>query len=235
MRTPLAACLVLALAAPAAAHFKLVAPESSTTQDSIGDPQKTRPCGGAGTASNMVTTVQTGSMLTVTINETVTHPGHYRVALAQTAAQLPADPPVTQVGNDQCGMTTIQNPPVFPVLADGMLPHNTSLGGTNQSFQVQLPAGMECTNCVLQVTQYMRNHGAPCFYYHCATVTISNRAPPPPPMVDAGPGPGVTPDAGTEPTSPGEVDGGCSTSGDASGAGLVLALGTFAFARRRRR
>ena len=230
-----AAVAVLLVAGTAHAHFKLVAPPTNIQQsEPYGDPQKTAPCGGAGTATNMVTTVQTGSTLTVTINETITHPGHYRVALAQTAAQLPPDPAITQVGNDQCGMAAIQNPPVFPVLADNMLPHNGSLGGTNQSFDVQLPAGMECQNCVLQVIQYMRNHGAPCFYYHCATVNITNSAPPP---VDAGPtGGGNTPDAG--PGGGGgdgssEVDGGCAAAGGGVSLGALL-VGALAFARRRR-
>ena len=107
-------------------------------------------------ATGMVTAFATGATVTVTIRETVSHPGHYRVALSTTGmGGLPADPPVTAVGSDACGSTVIQNPPVFPVLADGMLPHTSAFSG-NQTFTFTLPAGMTCTsNCVLQVIEYM--------------------------------------------------------------------------------
>jgi hypothetical protein len=165
------------VASPARAHFILQAPESWAEQGTLGDPQKSAPCGpGAGEAvveTGMVTGLAQGGTVTVTINETVTHPGHYRVALSTTGQSgLPADPPVTPVGTDACGMKEIQNPPVFPVIADGMLPHTSAFSGP-QSFTVQLPAGVTCNaNCVLQVTEYMQNHGAPCFYHHCANVAI---------------------------------------------------------------
>ena len=47
-------------------------------------------------------------------------------------------PAVTQVGTDQCGMTTIQNPPVMPVIADGLLKHTTQFGG-DQTVTFKLP------------------------------------------------------------------------------------------------
>ncbi len=227
-----AAVAVLLAAGTAHAHFKLIAPDSSTVQAANGDPQKTAPCGGAGTASNVVTTVQTGSTLTVTIDETIYHPGHYRVALAQTAAQLPPDPTIT---GPNCAMAAIQNPPVLPILADGQLPHTMSFATPVQSFDVQIPAGMTCTNCVLQVIQFMRGSGS-CFYYHCATVNITDSPAPP---VDAGPGGGGgnNPDAGVGGgggEGSGEVDGGCAAAGGGLSSGALL-LGALAFARRRRR
>ncbi|MBV1857064.1 MAG: SYNERG-CTERM sorting domain-containing protein, partial [Nannocystaceae bacterium] len=39
--------------------------------------------------------------------------------------------------------------------------------------EVTLPDDVACDNCTLQVVQYMSSHGAPCFYYHCATISIS--------------------------------------------------------------
>ena len=64
-----------------------------TAQSASGDPQKTAPCGpsGAFTPNGEVLTVAPGSMVTISINETVTHAGHYRIALAQNIAGLPAD------------------------------------------------------------------------------------------------------------------------------------------------
>jgi MYXO-CTERM domain-containing protein len=120
-----------------------------------------------------VTTYATGETITITILETVNHPGHYRVALSTTTEDaLPADPAITQVGMDQCGMTEVMDPAVYPVLADGMLEHTTSFNMVPQSFEVTLPDDVECQGCYLQVIEYMAMHGAPCFYHHCAVINI---------------------------------------------------------------
>ncbi|MBX3158990.1 MAG: lytic polysaccharide monooxygenase [Deltaproteobacteria bacterium] len=231
MRTSLA-CLAAALSAVVAsqgvarAHFKLVAPESMITQSTLGDPQKGAPCGpnGAVTPNGMLTVAKPGSMLTVSIQETITHPGHYRVALAPNVAGLPDAPVVTPVGGDQCGSTTIDPNPTLPVLADGIFAHTSAFpAGSVQTVQVQLPQ-TECNNCVLQVIQYMKNHGAPCFYYHCAAITISNDAP------DAGPTGG---DAGLDPgTDP--AGGCCGTGGAPSSLALAALLGAVVLRKRRR-
>src|SRR5262245_57030863 len=95
---------VASLSGMADAHFVLVSPAASLVQNRLGDPQKIAPCGGVsanpargtppnpGTPSNAVTQLTGGSVLHLLIQETVFHPGHYRVALARTAAQLPPDP-----------------------------------------------------------------------------------------------------------------------------------------------
>ena len=63
------------------------------------------PTPGAGTPPNpgvpsgAVTNVKGGSNIPLLVQETIFHPGHYRVALARTMAQLPPDPVVT-VGPD---------------------------------------------------------------------------------------------------------------------------------------
>jgi MYXO-CTERM domain-containing protein len=176
----LAAAAMLGVAfvstAPAEAHFVLVEPGAATVQDGSGNPQKTAPCGpnGAGDATGVVTTYQSGSTITVTIDETIFHPGHYRVALAvNDPSELPANPPITPSMNDECAMTVIQDPPVFPVLADGMLAHSQAFNEP-QSFEVTLPSDVTCDNCTLQIIQYMSSHGAPCFYHHCATIAIQD-------------------------------------------------------------
>jgi hypothetical protein len=217
-RTVLIAALVIPTTA--SAHFKLVAPEAKYTQSSLGDPQKTAPCGptgDGGTATDKVTTVMAGSMLTVSFNETVFHPGHYRVSIAQTEAGLPAEPTVT-TGTTACGSVPIDANPMLPVLADGVLVHTSSFSG-QQSVQIPLPAGMTCTNCVVQVLEFMSNHPAPCFYHHCATVNVTNGAAP-----DAG----VAGDAGSDPGG----GGGCSTG---RGMGLGASLLVLALLRRHRR
>ena len=91
----------------------------------------------AAVPTGAVTSFHAGQTITVTINETTFHPGHYRVVLSTTGqGGLPADPTPTPPGT--CESLAIQDPPVFPVLADGVLPHVDPLDGP-QSFQVTLP------------------------------------------------------------------------------------------------
>ncbi len=158
----------------AQAHFRLEVPAVMTEQNDLGDPQKTYACGGGADAplTGDVTAYEAGETITITINETIYHPGHYRVSLAvNDVAELPPDPPITPMDGDDCAMTEIMDPPVFPVIADGMIPHSSPFDG-QQSFEVTLPDDVECENCTLQVVQYMSMHGAPCFYYHCANISI---------------------------------------------------------------
>lgn len=233
VRRPLLVFVIVLVAAPAAhAHFILNAPPSLSQQDEFGSPQKSAPCGLSDTAgvpdqstpTGVVTTVQSGSTLTISIRETIFHPGHYRVALAQDMASLPADPLVTP-GSTACGSTVIDPSPALPVLADGQLVHTTSPGNREQTFDVQLPAGMTCSNCVLQVTQFMSNHAlnnpGGCFYHHCATITIAADAPPL--------------DAGNDPGDPDDGGGCCGAGASPPFAAALAALVLAAVDRRRRR
>lgn len=214
----------------ARAHFILQGPASWADQDGSGLPEKSAPCGQAdpGLTANptgIVTPFAQGDTVTISINEVVTHPGHYRVALSTTGQSgLPADPAVTAVGTDQCGMTAVQNLPVFPVLADGMLDHTSAFSGP-QSFTVTLPADVTCTsNCVLQVIEFMSSHGAPCFYHHCADITIEA----------GGGGNDASPVDGGKPPS-GDSGCGCTLGGSpASAFGLLLMCSLLARRRRSR-
>ena len=181
------------------AHFVLEDPPSWHTQDAGGSPQKLGPCGNetGGTDTGTVTAFQTGSTITVTIHETVFHPGHYRVALAlHDRSELPPEPTVTPGVGTPCGTVPIQDPPVFPVLADGMLVHTMPMSGP-QSFQVPLPAGMTCDHCTLQIIEFMSQHPlnnpGGCFYHHCADISIQDVV--------------VTTDAGTTGADTGPVTG----------------------------
>ena len=175
------AAIVLA-AVPAGAHFKLVKPDAWMSQNGLGDPQKVGPCGndGFGTPTGKVTAFRPGETIEVTVNETIYHPGHYRVALAiNDQSELPAPPPVVPVGNDPCGSTTIDESPEFPILADNVLPHTSPLGGP-QTFTVTLPSDVTCERCTLQILEYMSSHAQPCFYYHCAEISIQDGPAPTP-------------------------------------------------------
>ena len=241
----LAIAAVGVLAAPADAHFALQAPASWMTQDSFGSPQKTGPCGNeaGGTPTNTVSAFMSGQTITVTINETIFHPGHYRIALSvNDRSELPAEPPVTP-GNTACGSVPIQSPPVFPVLADGAFMHTQPFAGP-QSMQLKLPANVTCTKCTLQVLEFMSSHGAPCFYHHCADISLSQVAPDggftdsgPPPPQDGGTNPGADggsnggPDGSTGFTNPYPQNGcSCATADAApavSGVALFVALGAW--------
>jgi uncharacterized protein (TIGR03382 family) len=148
------------------------------SQDAFGLPQKLGPCGdeGGGTPTGTVTAFQSGQTITVTIDEKIFHPGHYRIALAvNSRSELPAEPVVT-AGATPCGSVPIQNPPTFPVLADGVFAHTAPFNGP-QSVQITLPSNVTCTKCTLQVIEFMSDHGlnnpGGCFYHHCADLSIS--------------------------------------------------------------
>ena len=160
--------------AVAHAHFILVTPDSWMSQDSLGLPEKLGPCGdeGGGTPTGNVTAFHPGDTISVTINEVIMHPGHYRVALAvNDRSELPPEPKVTPKAGDPCGSAIIQNPPKFPILADNVLPHTLAFAGP-QTFTVTLPTDVTCTKCTLQLLEFMSSHGAPCFYHHCADISI---------------------------------------------------------------
>lgn len=167
----------LAVAGSAQAHFYLQNPPAWKSQGPFGDPQKAGPCGeeAGGTPTGVVTPFQPGETVTITLEERIPHPGHYRVALAvNNRSELPADPVVTP-GTTPCGSTVIQNPPVFPVLADGALKHSTVLSGM-QTIKVKLPDNVKCTKCTLQIIEFMSDHDlnnpGGCYYHHCADISI---------------------------------------------------------------
>jgi hypothetical protein len=190
-RTLLATALVVAgLSGGLDAHFVLVTPAASTVQNRLGDPQKQAPCGGVsanptrGTPANpgvptgAVTEMKGGSTFHLLVQETVFHPGHYRVALARTAAQLPPDPLTTTRETEKGPWSVsaqIQNPPVAPVIADGLFPHTERPTG-NFEMDVAIP-NFDCKNCVLQVIQFMAEHAKNAdgdySYHHCAIVNIT--------------------------------------------------------------
>jgi len=172
------AAYITLVAAPAHAHFILQMPPSWMSQDSVGAPEKLGPCGdeGGGTATGTITAYQPGQTITVTINEVVTHPCHYRIALAvNSRSELPAEPSVTATSSTPCGSVPVQSPAVFPVLADGIFDHSVAFTAP-QSIQVTLPSNVTCTKCTLQVIEFMSDHPlnnpGGCFYHHCADISI---------------------------------------------------------------
>ena len=186
----LIAVVIVGIAARADAHFVLISPAASLVQDRIGDPQKIGPCGGVsanpgrGTAANpgvpsgAVTSVKGGTNLPLLVQESIFHPGHYRVALGRTAKQLPPDPEVTTAQTargTRSQSAVIQNPTVSPILLDGIFAHTER---PTQNWEAQIPIpNINCQNCVLQVIQFMADHPGIAVdgghsYHHCAILNI---------------------------------------------------------------
>jgi hypothetical protein len=206
MRT-LLFCLVAGVAAPALAHIKLTSPGSFQLTDGLGNPQKSAPCGGAGTASNVVTTVEAGSQLTVTWTETILHPGHFRLGIATNQADFVTPTPVLDNGGANCASAPIESVPAYPTLVDGLFQHTQASPTGGYTTTITVPM-MSCENCTLQLMQFMASHGPPCFYYQCATLRI------------------VMPDAG-QPQPDAGVDAGQVDAGSTVDAGIITDAGAI--------
>ena len=182
-KTRLALALTCALTAAAAdAHFKLVEPASWIEEDDRGDPQKLAPCGGTiadpGVRTGAITEVAGGQMLKVVVEETIYHPGHYRIALARRPNWLPDDPVATmkegERGPVSAGAAIAENP-APPVIVDGLWSHYERRTGIWET-EIEMP-NIDCDGCFLQIIQFMAEH--PGFreggfsYHHCAMLNIT--------------------------------------------------------------
>jgi hypothetical protein len=168
------------------AHFRLLEPASWIVEDQRGDPQKAGPCGGTNTdwgkPTNIIGKAMGGQPLHIKVQETIYHPGHYRVALAVNSPnELPLDPVATTRDTEKGPVSVsavIQDPPQIPVIADGLFVHSTRPTGPMDPFEtdVQLP-NISCKKCTLQVVQFMAEHGVNnpgnFTYHHCAQLQIT--------------------------------------------------------------
>jgi hypothetical protein len=167
----------------AGAHFHLMEPQSWLVENNLGDPQKLGPCGGttanAGMPTGIVNQVKGGQKLHIKLQETVFHPGHYRVALAVNSRdELPADPMAVTRESDKGPWSVsapIQNPPKIPVIADGLFVH-TAKSADPFEADIQIP-NISCPKCTLQIVEFMAEHGynkdGGYFYHHCAEMQIT--------------------------------------------------------------
>lgn len=243
-RLQLAVLFTLAVPSVASAHIHMIMPKSRTDQPT-GD-QKERHCGLAtysrAAHPDRITYYKPGEKIKVMWNETVAHPGWYRISLQPNGEVFAYPPPGNAPNNDgvpsnfptvnQTGMTdaTTGSMVLLDRIPDGQ-------PGTTLMAEVTLP-NIECNNCTLQFNQFMTdrttydnvNGGA--VYFNCADIVISNNPPPVTPTPDAGPVDPM-PDGGT-PTDDGNIKGGCSTGG-AGGLGALAAVGLLALGRRRAR
>jgi uncharacterized protein (TIGR03382 family) len=140
-------------------------------------------------------------------DETVDHPGHYRIAFDDD-------------GNDDFPLPNNPNDNFPSVLVDQIEDRG---GGGKYSQEITFP-DIECDNCTLQLIQVMTT-SVPynSFYFQCADITLSSSAP-------------DTPDAGSN-NNGGDPDdgGGCSASGTSVSpiGALLMVLLALGWSRRR--
>lgn len=167
MRLVLASVAVLCTSTLAHAHIALKVPAARTTA------QKAGPCGAAGsTRGSTVTTYQPGETITIEWDETVDHPGHYRIGFDSDGDDDFINP---LRSTDNFSFTLVDQ------IADKVGGHYTQ--------QVTLPT-TPCSNCTLQLMQIMQvNEPYNSFYWQCADIVIAGDEPPPD---DGGGGGGCT-------------------------------------------
>ena len=170
------------------AHFRLLEPTSWLVENDRGDPQKAGPCGGSNTdwgkPSYAITKVTGGSKLHIKVQETIYHPGHYRIALAvNSSTELPVDPEAATQAGERGPMSVsakVMDPAQIPVLMDGLWDHHTApaRGSRLDPFETDVPIpNISCKKCILQVVQFMEEHAfnnpGGYTYHHCAELQIT--------------------------------------------------------------
>ncbi len=194
------AASVLLSAGTAEAHLQLSYPPARTTS------QKQGPCGLTGLARGPAMTLAPGATITVTWDETINHPGHYRISFdADGDDDFVVPATAEELYSDDS------------VLEDGIADAN----GGSYSQVITLP-DIECSTCTLQVIQLMTDK-APYgdgndLYYQCADLVLAAGG-------DPG-GDGNGGDVDDDPPAdnpPGPAVGGCGVSSP-SGIGMVVAL-----------
>lgn len=161
-----AAAVLLAQTTVAYAHIAMTSPQPRT----VG--QKTGPCGDPGSVrGSKVTTFRPGETITIEWDETVGHPGHYRISFDDD-------------GNDSFPDPRFPDDDFASTLVDQIEDRD---GTTHYTQQVTLP-NMTCTNCTLQLVQVMTT-SVPynSFYYQCADIELAGDGPDPePPGTEGG-------------------------------------------------
>jgi BIM1-like copper acquisition factor len=222
-----AAALLAVAPAVASAHIQLVRPPQRV------EAQKAGPCGAAGsTRGDTVTAYEPGSTIVVQWEETINHPGHFRISFDDDGE----DGFVVPAGFDDFDSADT-------VLLDDIADGPAGL----YSAEITLPT-TPCERCTLQVIQVM--YDKPPYgdgndiYYQCADIEIRAGAgnPDAPDGSDPDPTDPTDPDP-TDPTDPSGPDGDATSSGCSASDGAVtyaafalvnLALAGLLAARRRR-
>lgn len=173
-------------ASPVRAHFLQLKPDSWLNEaPEDGAPQKGAPCGPKGyddvnpvPTSGKTTTFHAGEMIELEVQETVHHPGYFRVSLAQTDAMSATtsdfpDPPLDDTTACSLDLDAVPTGSHDNVLEDGLFKDDNMLGDNRHLTQMIKLPDEPCEHCALQIVQVMKDHMLnSCFYYHCADITI---------------------------------------------------------------
>ncbi len=200
MRSPAVIILsVLTLGAPLAqAHIQQTFPATRT------ESQKQGPCGLTDSTRGPEQVFEPGETITVTWNETVEHPGHYRIAFDVDGEDFP----LPNNPDDNFDVT----------LVDQIPDRNVNGADRTYSQEITFP-DVECENCTLQLIQIMTtNIPYNSFYFQCSDISLRAGGGSGP---DAGAGGGNSDAGGGGAVQP--ASGGCS-SGGATGFGATLLL-----------
>lgn len=172
--------LLLLTASTASAHIAMTYPLVRYSD------QKQGPCGRGATDARTanVTEFAPGETITVTWNETINHPSHYRISIDLDGQDDFADPPDMKAFYSNTA-----------VLLDNI----SDVGGPAFQAQITLP-NVECENCTLQLVQVMYDKppyvpGTNDLYYQCADIAL--RGPVQPTDTGAPTDTGTVPDTGT--------------------------------------
>ncbi|WP_437520359.1 SCE4755 family polysaccharide monooxygenase-like protein [Sorangium sp. So ce726] len=210
---------VMSFAGVSRAHIDLTSPAPRHADDQ----QKVAPCGARGDArGETVTVFEPGETITVTWNETIDHPGHFRIMFDDDGFD---DFPEPANENDLCEPGTDKG-----CLLDGIADKR----GGSYSAEVTLP-DVECDNCTLQLIQVMTDRRPATLYYRCADLVLKSSDPGAATSAassGAGTGGGATGaggDAATSASSSATVGaGGGATTGAAAGTGGGATTGAAA-------
>jgi hypothetical protein len=200
---PSVSFLVLLVPSIASAHIALTSPTPRYPD------LKQGPCGKGAldVRTANVTTLEPGAKITVKWNETIGHPGHYRIAF---------DPNGTALFKDPTSFTDVSGGP--GVLIDGIA---DKTGMQAYSQEITLP-NVECSNCTLQVIQVMTDK--PPYgdgndnYYQCADIVLKRADGGAPPADGGSSGGGSSGTSGTSGGPSGSSSGGSSSTSTSSGA-----------------
>ena len=142
------------VATPAAAHIALTDPVARTSS------QKAKPCGDGGAKGEPVATYMGGETITVTWDEVINHPSHYRISLDLDGEDDFADP---QTADDDYTNDAV------------LLDEIEDAAGGSYSAEITLP-DVSCDTCTLQLIQVM--YDKPPYgdgndvYHQCADIVI---------------------------------------------------------------
>jgi uncharacterized protein (TIGR03382 family) len=225
IRFCLAVAALAALPRLAAAHVQMKSPLQREVDQKVG------PCGASDSVRGAdVCEYRPGATITVSWDETIEHPGHFRISFDEDGDDDFVDP------ESYDDLDSAES-----VLMDGIADRDVRSGDPGYTQEVTLP-DVECDSCTLQLIQVMTDKppygDGNDIYYQCADLVLSASAPEDPADGCPAGGDDGGPDGGDEGAATdgdSTAESGCAASGDAGGPlACLVPLLVAALALRRR-